>query len=99
MLKIIPLAAAAILALSVPLIAQDAGPVLRIIEAEDQIIQIRARTRHTTVIVLPATETVLDFVVGDSEYWHLTRMGHQSGNRLVFGYEKRIAASSESWSR
>ena len=72
MLKIIPLVTAAILALSVPLIAQDAGPVLRIIEAEDQIIQIRARTRHTTVIVLPATETVLDFVVGDSEYWHLT---------------------------
>ena len=31
--------------------------------------------------------------------WILTRMGHQSGNRLVFGYEKRIAASSESWSR
>ena len=72
MLKIIPFATAAILALSVPLIAQDTGPVLRIIEAEDQIIQIRARTRHTTVIVLPATETVLDFVVGDSEYWHLT---------------------------
>ena len=22
--------------------------------------------------MLPATETVLDFVVGDSEYWHLT---------------------------
>ena len=72
MLKIIPLVTAAILALSVPLIAQDAEPVLRIIEAEDQIVQIRARTRHTTVIVLPATETVLDFVVGDSEYWHLT---------------------------
>ena len=30
---------------------------------------------------------------------YLARMGHQSGNRLVFGYEKRIAASSESWSR
>ena len=72
MLKIIPLAAAALLALSVPLIAQDGDAVLRIIEAEDQIVQIRARTRHTTVIVLPATETVLDFVVGDSEYWHLT---------------------------
>ncbi len=73
MLKIIPPAvAAAILALSVPLIAQDGDAVLRIIEAEDQIVQIRARTRHTTVIVLPATETVLDFVVGDSEYWHLT---------------------------
>ena len=34
--------------------------------------------------------------VGTNE---LARMGHQSGNRLVFGYEKRIAASSESWSR
>ena len=72
MLKIISLAAAALLALSLPLIAQDGGRVLRVVEAEDQIVQIRAKTRHTTVIVLPATETVLDFVVGDSEYWHLT---------------------------
>ena len=72
MLKIIPLAAAAILALSVPLIAQDGDAVLRVIEDEDQIVRIQAKTRHTTVIVLPATETVLDFVVGDSEYWHLT---------------------------
>ena len=72
MLKIIPLVVAAILALSLPLIAQETGPVLRVIEAEDQIIQIRAKTRHTTVIVLPRTENVLDFVVGDSEYWHLT---------------------------
>ena len=59
-------------ALSLPLTGQDTGPVLRIIETQDQIIRIRARTRHTTVIVLPAAETVLDFVVGDSEYWHLT---------------------------
>ena len=72
MLKIIPLMTAAVLALSLPLTAQDAGPVLRVVEAEDQIVRIRAKTRHTTVIVLPATETVLDFVVGDSEYWHLT---------------------------
>ena len=72
MLKIIPLMTAAVLALSWPLIAQDTGPVLRVVEAEDQIVRIRAKTRHTTVIVLPATETVLDFVVGDSEYWHLT---------------------------
>ncbi|WP_420448619.1 TrbG/VirB9 family P-type conjugative transfer protein [Candidatus Palauibacter sp.] len=28
--------------------------------------------RHTTVIVLPAEERILDFVAGDSEYWHLT---------------------------
>ena len=72
MLKIIPLVTAALLALSLPLIAQDGGQVLRVIEAQDQIIRIRAKTRHTTVIVLPATENVLDFVVGDSEYWHLT---------------------------
>ena len=72
MLKIISFVSTALLALTVPLIAQDTGPVLRVGDAEDQIIQIRAKTRHTTVIVLPATETVLDFVVGDSEYWHLT---------------------------
>ena len=72
MLKIIPLVTAALLALTVPLVAQDGGPVLRVVEAEDQIVQIRAKTRHTTVIVLPQTENVLDFVVGDSEYWHLT---------------------------
>ena len=53
-------------------LAQDAGAVLRIIEAQDQIVRIQAKTRHTTVIVLPAAEDILDFVVGDSEYWHLT---------------------------
>ena len=30
------------------------------------------RLRHTTVIVLPPEERILDFVAGDSEYWHLT---------------------------
>jgi len=39
---------------------------------EDGIHRIRARVRHTTVIVLPAEERILDFVAGDSEYWHLT---------------------------
>ena len=72
MLKIIPLLVTAALALPVPLLAQDAGAVLRIIEAQDQIVRIQAKTRHTTVIVLPAAEDILDFVVGDSEYWHLT---------------------------
>ena len=68
MLKILPLITAALLSLSLLLIAQDGGPVLRGIESEDQIAQIQVKTRHTTVIVLPATENVLDFVVGDSEY-------------------------------
>ena len=39
MLKIIPLVAATLLALTGPLIAQDGGQVLRVIEAQDQIIQ------------------------------------------------------------
>ena len=72
MLKSIPLLVTAVLALPGPVLAQDAGAVLRIIEAQDQIVRIQAKTRHTTVIVLPAAEDILDFVVGDSEYWHLT---------------------------
>ena len=84
MLKILTLVTAALVALTIPLDAQESGPQREIIEAEvdgavihrvggeDQIVRIRAKTRHTTVIVLPQTENVLDFVVGDSEYWHLT---------------------------
>ena len=41
-------------------------------EGEDRIHRLRTQVRHTTVIVLPVTENILDFVVGDSEYWHLT---------------------------
>ena len=41
-------------------------------DGEDLIVEVRTQIRHTTVIVLPVTETILDFVVGDSEYWHLT---------------------------
>ena len=41
-------------------------------DGQDRIYAIRARVRHTTVIVLPAGERILDFVAGDSEYWHLT---------------------------
>ena len=73
MLKILTLVTAALRRASpVPLTAQDSGPVLRVDGGQDQIVHIRAKTRHTTVIVLPQTENVLDFVVGDSEYWHLT---------------------------
>ena len=43
MLKFIPLLTAAILALPAPVLAQDTGAVLRIIEAEDQIVRIQAR--------------------------------------------------------
>ena len=46
--------------------------VLQVEDAPDQIIKVTTRIRHTTVIQLPARENILDFVVGDSEYWHLT---------------------------
>ena len=72
MLKIFPLFAAASWRLAGPAAGSMPGAVLRIIEAQDQIVRIQAKTRHTTVIVLPASEDILDFVVGDSEYWHLT---------------------------
>ena len=41
-------------------------------EGEERIPRLRARVRHTMVIVLPAGERILDFVTGDAEYWHLT---------------------------
>ena len=46
--------------------------VIRVGDNPDQIIRVRTRVRHTTVIQLPGRENILDFVVGDSEYWHLT---------------------------
>ena len=39
---------------------------------EITVFELSTRLRHTTVITLPAAETILDFVVGDAEYWHLT---------------------------
>ena len=65
----------------VPALAQAQAPqadapggasVLQVEDAPDQIIRVNTRIRHTTVIQLPAAETILDFIVGDSEYWHLT---------------------------
>ena len=46
--------------------------VLRLQAQPDQIVEVRTQTRHTTVLVLPRGENILDFVVGDSEYWHLS---------------------------
>ena len=62
-----------------PVLAQDAtadapagASVLRVEDVADQIISVNTRIRHTTVIQLPPRENILDFIVGDSEYWHLT---------------------------
>ena len=46
--------------------------VLRVPEEEDRVLEIRTRIRHTTVIVVPSGEEILDFVVGDADYWHLS---------------------------
>ncbi|MDE0386177.1 MAG: TrbG/VirB9 family P-type conjugative transfer protein [Acidobacteriota bacterium] len=55
-----------------PAAAQDAH-ILRLDDTpEDTVWRLQARVRHTTVITLPARETILDYVVGDAEYWHLT---------------------------
>ena len=79
-MKLITLAAVLMLT-ATPLTAQDtpqqetpqAEPsVIRVGDNPDQIIRLRTRVRHTTVIQLPGRENILDFVVGDSEYWHLT---------------------------
>ena len=50
----------------------DGASVLQVEDVPDQIITVTTRVRHTTVIQLPPRENILDFVVGDSEYWHLT---------------------------
>ena len=77
-MKLITLAAVLMLAASpitsaaqeIPEAAESS--VIRVGDNPDQIIRLRTRVRHTTVIQLPGRENILDFVVGDSEYWHLT---------------------------
>lgn len=60
----------------VELETRAASSVLRVQEHEDAIVEVKTRIRHTTVLVLPPGENILDFVVGDAEYWHLTGSGH-----------------------
>ena len=71
--------------------------VLRLTDNEDQIIQIQTKVRHTTVIVLPAKENILDFVVGDSEYWHLTGAANLAFLKpIAEGVNTNVALVSES---
>ena len=55
-----------------PAATPGGASVLHVEDVADQIIDVNTRVRHTTVIQLPTSETILDFIVGDSEYWHLT---------------------------
>ncbi len=67
-----PEAAAAPSAASQQKATDAAASVIRVVDNPDRIIRVRTRVRHTTVIQLSGRENILDFVVGDSEYWHLT---------------------------
>ena len=65
----------ALLLLSLPpvgLAAQEEH-ILFLDDTPDQtVFELSTRIRHTTVITLPPHETILDFVIGDAEYWHLS---------------------------
>ena len=48
----------------------DTGPAARVVQyGEKDVIQLRAKLRFTTLIVLPTSEKILDFVCGDKEFW------------------------------
>ena len=75
------------------------GPMLRIeaIPGVDQLVDIQTQVRHTTVIVLPENENILDFVVGDSEYWHLTGAANVAFLKpIATGVETNVALICES---
>ena len=63
----------AILSLSLLMLAASSEAAKRI-HLEDllQDIPIQARVRHTTVIVLPPSENILDYVAGDTTTWAVT---------------------------
>ena len=63
LIRITLLAISGIAALGLPLQARsiEAGP--------DEIIEVRARLRFATAIVLPEDERILDWICGDAEYW------------------------------
>jgi type IV secretion system protein VirB9 len=53
-----------------PTPAADSEPVARIIQySEKDVVKLKAMLRYTTLIVLPKTEKILDFVCGDKEFW------------------------------
>lgn len=49
------------------------------LDSLDEIVEIRTAVRHTTVIALPAHESIVDYVAGDSEFWQI-----QGGGNLAY---------------
>ena len=95
-MKLIMITAALLLAAAGHISAQEA-PILWLTHAEDRIIEVQTKVRHTTVIVLPSNENILDFVVGDSEYWHLTGAANLAFLKpIAEGVKTNVALISES---
>ena len=60
----------AVLSFAILLLAASSEAAKRVfLEDLDTDVVIQARVRHTTVIVLPESEQILDFVAGDSDTW------------------------------
>ena len=49
-----------------------AGQGIRSVQAGDQAITVLTQVRHTTTVVLPQSETIVDVVAGDADYWDVT---------------------------
>ena len=54
--------------------APAAGQGIRTVEsgAEEAAVTVTAQVRHTTTVVLPEGETIVDVVAGDAEYWDVS---------------------------
>src|SRR5213593_1887807 len=51
-------------------VSQAAEPRARTVRySASDVVQIKAKLRYTTLIVLPKNEQILDFTCGDQEYW------------------------------
>src|SRR3989442_1656516 len=68
---------------------EDTGPRAKVVQYGDKdIVRIRTKLRHTTLIVLPKSERILDFTCGDKDFWVVD--GTEN-----FAYVKPAKASAE----
>lgn len=61
----------------------------RVQAGPDDVVEVRARLRYATAIVLPEDETILDWVCGDPEYWSV-----QGAANLAFIKPSTAAAAT-----
>ena len=71
-MKTLAFALAVSLSLAVQAFAQTSHILVLQDDPAGAVFTLNTQVRHTTVLTLPAGEQILDFVVGDSEYWHLS---------------------------